>query len=327
MLTLVQWKDIRRVDHVSLPAVSLSRGIYIAHPRWRQRDPTQRPDLKVFDTHVQAYLALQSNFDKITALAEIMSLTYHFIAGRGGNDRYSQAVTQLYNSALLDMNALCHPAHQQAMEHYITGVSRPARTVRVNLLLIKPSAVPAPPANGLVATAHIQTANAAQCFQDAQITVAPVGPIMQIHQNAHNQPFLLGPPAPVIVQGTFQDSAGGGDRLIDYCNTLPRNADVDVAYVDAFDQADIQGRTFRALQDYNGHVAQRPIIVIRLTPAVGGGATHGTTLLHELGHALCSESSHSADPANLMAGGANRTGADELSLGEAAWFCCNPYVQ
>ena len=103
-------------------------------------------------------------------------------------------------------------------------------------------------------------------------------------------------------------------------------ADMDVVYVDAFDQADIQGRTFRALADYAGHVPLRPIIAIRLTPVVGGAATHPTTLLHEFGHALCSEPSHSTVPSNLMSDGANRTGVDALTDGQMAWFCNNPYI-
>jgi hypothetical protein len=330
MYTLGQWQDIRRVDHFKFVGVSFSRGFYIANPRWRQFDANDRPDLKGFDQYVTAFNLAQSPFDRMSALGEIISLGYHFIQGRQApaqaNDRYNNAVDALYNRAIIDMNLIAGHLRQQAMEHHITGVARPARTIQVNVLLIKPSAVAAPAGDAITINAQIANANASAAFQNAQIAVNQVGGIVQVHEDAHHQSFLLGAAAPLHVRGTFQDSAVGGDRLIDYCNGLPRTADMDVVFVDGFDQADVQGRTFRAQNDYNGHTALRPIIAIRLTPVVGGAATHPTTLVHEFGHALCSEPSHSADANNLMAGGANRTGIDNLSAGLNAWFCNNPYI-
>ena len=156
-----------------------------------------------------------------------------------------------------------------------------------------------------------------------------MGNVRQIHQDQNGVSFLLTAQmgAPVQVQGTFQDSMGGGNRLIDYCNTLPRTADVDVVYVPAFDQDDIQGRTFRAGVGQNNHVPLRPIITVRVTPPQGAGATHPTTLAHEMGHALCTEPGHSASANELMTAGHNRNGTNSLTLGQMAWFCNNPYVQ
>jgi hypothetical protein len=286
--------------------------------------------LKVFDPFVNAFNLAQSRFDRMTALGRIIETSYHLIQGRQApdqvNDRYNAAVTALSNQAIVEMNLIVGAAYQQAMEHYITGVNRPARTILVNQLLIKPAAGAVPPADAVAINQQIQNANASVAFQGAQITVTTVGATVRLHQDTNNQPFLLGPPAPVAVQDTFQDSAGGGERLIDYCNNLPRTADMDLVFVDAFDANDIQGRTFRAGCNYNGHTPQRPIVVVRLTPVVGGAATHPTTLLHELGHALSSEPSHSAQADNLMAGGAIRSGVDQISLGQAAWFCNNPYI-
>jgi hypothetical protein len=328
MLTLGQWVDRRRVDHFSIPSVSLSRGIHIAHPRWRARNPNNRPDLKVFDPWVVAFHQANNRFDRISALGEIIELGSPVIHNHG-NDQYGQAVTQLYNDALIELNNVCGANYQQAIEHYITGVARPARTVRMNVILIKTSNAPAPQNALGTINNHIQTANALACYQQAQLTLARVGNVAQIHQNAQGVSFLLTAQmgAPQNVQGTFQDSAGGGDRLIDYCNALPRTADVDVVYVPGFDQDDVQGRTFRATVGQSGHIPQRPIIAVSLVPGQGGGATHATTLAHEMGHALCTEPAHSASANELMTAGHNRNGNNDLTLGQMAWFCNNPYVQ
>ena len=330
MFTSGQWKDLRRVDHVKFIGFSFSRGVYLANPRWRRFDANHRPDLKVFDPFVDQANQAQNGFDRMTALARIIDTGYHLIqnrqaAGHAG-DRYSNAVDALHNRAVLDMNQIVGAHYQQAMEDYITGVNRPARTIRINRLLIKPNAGAVSAVDAAAIGQQIQSANAAAAFQGAQIDVATVGAITRIHQDANNQPFLLGPAAPLALQGSFQDSAVGGERLIDYCNSLQHDADMDVVFLDAFDQSDVQGRTFRALNSYNGHAPRRPIVAVRLTPVAGGAATHPTTLLHELGHALCSEPSHSLAPDNLMAGGAIRSGVDQLSPGQMAWFCNNPYV-
>lgn len=328
MLTLGQWKDVRRVDHLSVPAVSLSRGIHIAHPRWRAKNAAHRPDLKAFDPLIVAFHQANNNFDRISAVGDIIALGSPIIHAHG-TDRYAQAVTRVYNDALAELNGLCGAAYQQAIEHYITGVARPARTVRLNVIVIKPGNAPASQQALATIATHIQTANALASYQAAQLTLVKVGNTAQIHQNAQGISFLLTAQmgAPQAVQGTFQDSAGGGDRLIDYCNTLPRNADVDVVYVPAFDQDDIQGRTFRATKGQNGHIPQRPIIAVGLTPPQGAGATHATTLAHEMGHALCTEPAHSASANELMTAGHNRNGTNDLTLGQMAWFCNNPYVQ
>lgn len=330
MYTLGQWKDTRRVDHFNFIGFSFSRGFYIANPRWRMFDATLRPDLKVFDPFVDECAPTRSAFDRMTALGNIINTAYHFIQGRQApaqaNDRYNTAVDALYNQALLDMNQLVGAHYQQAMEHYITGVNRPARTINVNVLLLKPSGGAVPAADAATINQQIQNANASAAFQGAQITVTRIGAITRIHEDANNRSFLLTAPAPLAVRGNFQEDMDGGDRLIDHCNTLTHNADMNIVFVDAFDQNDVQGFTFRAQVSYRGHIPQRPIIVVRLTPVAGGAATHPTTLLHELGHALCTEGSHSADANNLMAGGAVRSGINQLSVGQCAWFCNNPYI-
>lgn len=327
MYTLGQWKDIRRVDHLSLPAVSFSKGFYIAHPRWREYDPALRPDLKVFDVMVDSYNQANNNFDRVTQLANIIA-TGSPLINIHINDRYGQAATLLYNQAILDLNGICGAHFQQAIEHFITGVSRPARTVRINVILIKSNGNPAPQQDLNTITNHIQIANALGSYQAAQLNLQQVGGIMQVHQNPQGAGFLLTQAmgAPNNMWGLFQDSAGCGDRLIDYCNTLPRNADVDVVYVPGYDQNDVQGRTFRATVGQNGHIPLRPIVTVRLTPAMGGGATFSTTLAHEMGHALCTEPAHCADPNDLMTAGHNRNGNNNLTLGEMAWFCNNNYV-
>ena len=332
MYTLGQWRNVRRVDHARFIGVSFSRGVYIARPRWRGFDANNRPNLKAFDPFVQAYHQANNRFDRISALAEIISLAYHFIQNRQEpdqvNDRYNNAIRAIRNQAIVAMNGIVGAQYQQSMEHYITGVHRPARTVRLNCMLMKVDA------NQVIANGHntinnqIGIANAMASYQAAQLTLNRVGNITEIWEDHNNDSFLLTAAmgAPVNMQGKFQDSAGGGRRLIDYCNGLNTVRDVDIVYLASFDQNDVQGRTLRAGNDYNGHVPVLPIITVRLTPANGGDATHPTTLAHEMGHALCSEPLHSAAAAELMTNGGNRNGNNVLTLGQQAWFCNSAFV-
>jgi hypothetical protein len=322
MMTLAQWKDARRVDHVSIPVINTNM---------RFRDPNQRPDLKMFDPLLTAFATAPTELDRVMALGDILDLTAAFLGNAGGANRYQTPVQALQNSATQDLNArfgLYANAIRQDIITFANGQALTQKHLNVNVYFIAP--VGANPNLGpidAIINGHIATANLSSAFQDAHVTVARTNAVATvITQNAANESLLLtDPPAPNNMAGKFQDSSDGGAKLIQVSNASGA-AGVDVVYVDEFDQNDIQGRTFRVGQNYFGETANRPIVTVRVTPAVGGMATHATTLVHELGHAVSSNAEHTNDGDNLMASGAVRNGNNRLKSSQIGWYRNNPWV-
>jgi hypothetical protein len=285
----------------------------------------------MFDPLVAAFAAAPTELDRVMALGDILDLTTAFLGIGGGPNRYQTPVQALQNSAIQDLTAkfgVSANAIRQDIIAFANGQLLLQKQLNVNVYFIAP--IGANPNLGpidLVIDQHIATANISRAFQDAHVTVARTNAVAHlITQNAAHESLLLThPPAPNNMAGKFQDSTDGGCRLIQVCNAAG-GAGVDVVYLDEFDQNDIQGRTFRAGQNYLGDVPLRPIVTVRLTPAVGGAPTHGTTLVHELGHAISSNAEHTNDGDNLMASGAMRNGNNRLKSSQIGWYRNNPWV-
>jgi hypothetical protein len=331
MLTLERWKQIRRVDHLTLPGLSFRRGFYWAHPRFR--NPANRPDLKVYDRWVRDYHAANNDFDRVNQLCHILQTTSNFIDQRDTNDRYDQAVNELHNQTITEMNRICGDQHQQAMENYITGQARPARQILINIIVVTVHGTLMP--RGVLQTlaTHIRSANACPGFQSANLSVRRANQINTHLTRYQTQSITLThPPAPENVVGKVHPDMGiSGGRLISYCNnlgTVNGAKCIDVVYIPDFEVSDTAGMTLRAGKQRQSGTPQRPIILINMNPSRALRERGGleTTLAHELGHAICSCGEHAADAANLMAGGDNRNGNDQLSFGQRAWFSSNPWV-
>jgi hypothetical protein len=324
MLTMPQWIDSRRVDHVNIPILNLN-------PRYRAFNPGQRPDLKMFDVLVQSFTTAQTEVDKVNALADIIDLSTAFLTNNPSENRYLQPVQALQNSAVQDLNAkfsLRANAMKQDIVAAANGQALAAKQINLNVYYLVP--VGSNPALGPVDTTinqHIATANGSPAFQSASLTVNRVNAVATlISQDPKGRSIILtSPPAPVNLAGKLQDATQGGASLIDALAAIPGTG-VDVVYLDDYDADDIQGRTLRTGQDYYGSTPVRPIVTIRLTPAVGGAATFTTTLLHELGHAISGNGEHITDANNLMSAGSARNGFNQLKLGQIAWYRNNPHV-
>lgn len=329
MFTLAQWVSLRRVDHASLPAFNLNQGFHIAHPRYRNRGVGTHPNLKTFDQYLTAFAAANNDQDKVGILGTIIFQADQFLAAGGHAARYDNPVQQLYNTAVADMTQICGAGQAQRTADIVAagaGNAIAARTVTVNVFVLTTVGGPQPAVNATI-NAHINNANNSQGYIAAALTVNRSSPNIQYVSSHNGQSILLtSPPAPPTMAGKIQDSQQGGVRLIHVCNAAALGGQVDVVYVPDFDQNDVQGRTFRAGQNYLGAVPVRPIVTVTLNPPAGPPPTYPTTLAHELGHALTGDPNHSNDANNLMAGGAIRAGVDNLNLGQIAWFRRNPYT-
>jgi hypothetical protein len=330
MMTLAVWKNTRRVDHVDL-------GKF--HIRWRSK-PSDLADLKVFDADVTAFAAANNNFDRVTVLGRLLQQTtaYRTLGPNVFPDRYSNAVNALHMAVTNDLNQICG-ALQPARTADILAASSvhpvlAPKNVALNIFYLVPVGA-APSALELLGvdvriSAHINQANNAPGYEQAGITFYRTNAAAVVaRQTAAGQSILLPVAAdvPVASRGRFADGGNGGPRLITYCNASGGAAkSIDVVYLDHYDQADVQGRTFRAGVDYGGSIPARPIVTVTLNPPADGNATYPTTLAHELGHALTSDPDHSLDASCLMAGGAIRNGNNTLSPGLIGWFRNNPWT-
>ena len=331
MYTLAQWKNVRRVDHLTLPGYSFRRGLYWAHPRYR--DPANRPDLKWLDTWVTQFNGANNDFDRMKILANIIGATVPFVAARAPGDRYGLAANALHNQAILDMNAISGVAHQQGMEDWINNIARPARTIDINPIILTPVGGAVPGATAAKVGNDIANANACLGYQQASLTLNNIVAAGHIHatQHAGQSILLTNPPAPVAVAGKINpDSHLSGGRLIHYCNALavPPNT-VHVVYVPDFELPGVSGRTFRAGVSYcpGGPVTPTcPIVMINATPPAAAAITSPTTLAHEVGHAICRCGDHDSDASALMADGNNRNGVNALSVGARAWMATNDFA-
>lgn len=325
MLSVAQWQDARRVDHLNIPVLNFN-------PRFRARNPNLRPDLKMFDPLVQDYAGAATELDRVIILGDIMDLTTGFLGNNPAvANRYLQAVQTLQNAAIQDLN-LKFPATANAIRQDIVGVSngQPLAQKNININVYYIDVVGANPVLLPIDNAinqQITTANNSPAFQAARITVHRTNGVATLISEtaAHESILLTSPPAPVNMAGKLQDSTDGGTRLITVLNAAG-GAGVNVVFLDEYDQNDIQGRAFRVGQNYNGASPTRPIVTVKLTPAVGGNATHGTTLLHELCHAISSNGDHIQEPDNLMAAGAVRNGRNQLRCGQIGWYRNNAWV-
>lgn len=325
MFTLAQWQNTRRVDHVNIPVINL-------HPRFRARQQGQHPDLKMFDPLVQSYAAAATELDRIIVLGDVLDLTAAFLGSTPAPaNRYLQAVQALQASALQDLTVKLHGnanAVQTDIVSAANGRALSPKHIQINVYYLAPMG--ANPALGPVdvdVNQQITTANNSPAFLSAGITVNRTNATATLITNtAANESILLThPPAPANMAGKLQDSADGGTRLINVLNA-GGGAGVDVVFLDEYDQNDIQGRAFRVGQTYGGASPTRPIVTLRRTPAVGGGATHATTLLHELCHAISGNGDHIQDADNLMAAGSVRNGRNQLRNGQIGWYRNNPWV-
>lgn len=333
MLTLDQWKNVRRVDHITLPGFSFRRGFYWAHPR--VRGPENRPDLKIYDPWVAAFNMARNDVDKMTQLGLIIQAAALIISQRdvqGFNDRYYAVVNTLHNHALTEVNRICGVGKQQAVENYITGQNRPAKQITVNIIILTQHGHLLP--HGILnkITTHITAANAV--FQAANISLQRASLInTHLTQYQGRSITLTQPDFPQQVVGkVLPASTKSGGRLIGYCNSLGNNNGatcIDIVYIPDFELSDVAGMTLRAGNQYcEGGIPLRPIVLINTNPSQAlidrGGIN--TTLAHELGHAVSGYGSHSANADNLMAGGDARNGNNNLTLGQQAWYSSSGWV-
>lgn len=325
MLTFPQWQDTRRVDNVTIPILNF-------HPRYRARNPNARPDLKIFDPLVQGYAAAPTELDRVIILGDILDLAAAFLANNaGGAQRYLTAVQTLQTAANQDLTQKFPTTANAIRQDIIAAANGQAlgqKTIRINVYYIdvvgaNPNLVPI----DVIVNQQITTANTSPAFQAAHLTITRLNANATLitETAAHESLLLTNPPAPPTMAGKFQDSTTGGDRLMTLLNANG-GAGVDVVFLQEYDQNDIQGRAFRVGQAYNGVSCNRPIVTMRTTPAVGGGATHATTLLHEICHAIAGNGDHVTDPSNLMASGGIRNGRNELASGQIGWYRNNPWV-
>jgi len=334
VFTLAQWKNVRRVDHISLPGFSVRRGFYWAHPRVRGIE--NRPNLKIYDPWVEAFNMAQNNIDKISNLGLIIEAAALILSQRdtdGYKDRYYNVINTLQNHALAEVNIICGAGNQQAMENYITNQSRPAKRIYINVIIVTKHGDLVPHGFLNKINAHIAAANVV--YQGANISVQRASTV-NTHLTQYPQGesiTLAGPDIPPRVVGkVLPASPKSGGRLINYCNSLGNNHGatcIDVAYIPDFELSDVGGMTLRAGNQYCADgTPQRPIVLINNNPSQAlidrGGID--TTLAHELGHAISGYGSHSASTDNLMAGGDLRNGNNNLTLGQRAWYNSSQWV-
>jgi hypothetical protein len=331
MWTTAQWMDARRVDHIEIKVFG-----HKFHPRFR--DPDGRPNLKFCDPAVQAFWDATNNFDKVSALGQIVSLASAFIAGFvalptvGGQDpRYLAPIQGLLAQAVADLNLICGAGTAVARDQDIvalgTGVVPAQKVVLINVFYI--AAVGVVPVIGPIDAqidAQVLAANGMAAFTTARVLVRRNN-IAATVISAHNGQSIL--MTDLARAGKFHEGQLSIFLLISLLNPLVLPGTIDVVFHDAFVDDDVQGFTARVHEAavYSGaQPAARPIVLVRRTPSPGGDATHPTTLAHEIGHALTTCGQHSALPDDLMAGGANRNGVNLLTVGEMAWFRNNPYA-
>jgi len=329
-MTLAQWKSTRRVDHVNLGLI---------HPRYRafKGRHTSLRHLKDFDVDVVAYHAATNEADKLSILGRIIqgAKLYLDLPDNSVEQRYIDAVRELYDSASMQYNQICGGDIEQPQRLTdlntlnIMGTLTP-KNISLNFFYLAPvgtSVATRKLANvDLLIDHHVTNANAV--YQHASIVFARSHPTVRVATQTANGHSILTPERDTIApryHGTYGVQGTNRDYLITYCNERVGAAEnsIDVVYLDNYYDMDALGNTIRANHNYGGFTAHRPICTVTLNPPPAG-VNYGTTLAHELGHALSGFASHSVDPNNLMAGGAIRTGVNFLSDGQIAWYRNNP---
>lgn len=317
MMTLDQWKTARRVDHDRV--VFLGK---VFNRRTRPRPPYA--DLKAFDADVMGFHAAQAKFDKIVFLGDILADTDQFIrnAPVGLEARYLTAVRALKDSAQDELARLCNdanPPNQIAQDVVAlargTALAPKTATVKTYYCVPPGSAFTRGAIDGTINN-HLVTANG--LFNPAGVQVTRVNTqALPIPAQFNNRP--------VLTNGRFDEVRESAFVLVKFLNTQA-GASMHVVYIERFQDDDVQGFCCRRGGTYSGATADRPIVVVTLTPPGAGAATYNTTLAHELTHGLTTEGTHADNPDSLMAGGANRNGTNDTSLALLAWLRNNPAV-
>ena len=326
-MTLAQWKNTRRVDHLN---------IFGHHPRVRGQS-LGLTDLKVFDADVAAVAQANNNFDRVTMLGVVIQSTRLYLSLPAGTvlPRYVAAVNKLFASATIDLNLICGGAYQAPRTADLDALevnhALGPKNVTLNIFYLAPvGAAPAVGPVDVLINAHILNANNAHGHNRAGITFARANPVATVATQTAAGDSILNPviqEVPLQHQGKLAEGGNGGRRLITYCNASAGAANsIDVVYVDNYEDPLVLGKTYRANATTYGVVPVRPITTVTRNPPPAGAATSPTTLAHELGHALTSESGHSTDVNNLMAGGLIRNANNILGDGQVAWFRNNPYT-
>lgn len=333
MMTLAQWENTRRVDHVALPG-----GF---NPRCRGNSGPGPQNLKGLDQFVQAYAQVQGQDDwaKVGALAQVVQEALAYIAAAQlahVDQRYITAAQTLLTSANADLNLICGAPHQANRNTDLATLNANGalmqRTVRLNVYYLAP--IGANPNLGpidQVIDQHITNANQLACYQRAHITFQRVNGVATVATQTGGGGSILLPavdPVPLNQRGKFADGGMGGQRLVQYLNASNAGANTsDVVYLDNYETAqnDVQGRAYRT--NDQTLAPNRPIVTVTLNPPIGGAATYPTTLAHELGHAITGCPAHIQDANNLMSGGNMRNGTNSLSDGQIAWLRNNPWAQ
>ncbi len=328
MWNLDQWKAQRRVDHqhINLGLVSFNRRI----------QPFQGPlHLRHFDPFVDACTRLPLGpLQKAGALGRLMQELLVYMAGFPAvtpqNQRYVTPVNTLLLQVRQDLiqiwGAPRHNDREADLLALANGHNIVARTVNLNVFYIE--AVNANTNLGPIdaeVNRQIAAANGLPSYMTANLQVArsnAQATLLSMRNNDVNHPILDN-------NGNFREDARSVWELIQELNTQNLPGAVDLVMVDSLSGNDVQGFTCRRAGLYsNVQPAQRPIVLVRMTPALmNNGApspTHATTLAHELGHALTDTADHSLNPNDLMSAGSIRGAVDQLSHAEMAWFRRNP---
>lgn len=331
MWNLDQWKAQRRVDHqhINLGLVSFNRRI----------QPFQGPQhLRHFDPFVDDCTRLPLGpLQKAGALGRLMQqlllYTTAFPVVTPQNQRYLTPVTTLLAQVRQELNlvwgALYSNAREADLLALINGHNLVAKTVNLNVFFVEAvNANTNAAAIDAEVDRQIQAANGLASYMAANLRLVRSNAnvtILSMRANNAANPILT-------PNGNFREDARSVWELIQELDSQVGLAGtVDLVMVDNFSGNDVQGFTCRMSGLYsNIQPSHRPIVMVRMTPALmNNGApspTHATTLAHEMGHALTDTADHSHDAGDLMSSGNIRGAVDRLSDAEKAWFRQNPFT-
>lgn len=331
MLTFLQWQSTRRVDH---GAVNL--GFKSFHPRVRSRDPHQRPDLKTFDQLVRDYNAPGiKEFAQVTILGEIVGQAAKFLTdNKYEARRYLDAVRTLRTAAIEELRSKFPTKGIEIasdIERAAKGSTLSSKEIYINVYYLdKVGAKPDLRGIDKIIDQQIDNANNSGAFQDAEIKI--------VRKNANATLISKGAlDRPILDKGGLREGEKGGGLLVEALKAFPSDG-VDVVFLEKYEKDDVQGYTFQTAKEWDNSLSPthqttispaRPIVTVRTTPVAGGNATHPTTLLHEICHAVSGNGEHCPDGDNLMADGverAKKSVKNDLSLGQIGWYRNNKWV-
>jgi hypothetical protein len=319
VLNLAQWKEVRRVDHITIPVLKL-------HPRYRDLGAQS---LKGFDTLVQDYANAPNKIVKLMILGDIIAMADTYVTNNPtAPARYTNAVTTLVTSATQDLRDVINADPTAVIQDLIRVVNAQPiahRWVNINVFYLdRVGANPNLVLIDAIIDQHIVNANTSAAFVQADIAIRRNNAnATLITETADNQSILC--TAPVDKVGKFHEQGASLFHLWKVSNASG-GAGIDVVYLEEYVSDDCQGFTMRAGADYGSAKPTRPIVTVRRTNAPGGAVTFPTTLLHEMCHALGVEGHCDSYPDNLLAGGAYRNGNNHLTLGQMILYRNNPGV-